>query len=106
MYRHSAGLENARHREVPQIVFKSEQIKMTGTKSMEISGTLTLLGVTRPVVLSATYNGGYSGMPGMDPHAAWDSRRTVHSSAPTLAWSLGYPLRAAPWASAIGRFCD
>src|SRR5882724_11880581 len=38
----------------PQIVFKSEQIKMTGTKSMEISGTLTLLGVTRPVVLSAT----------------------------------------------------
>jgi len=23
----------------------------------------------RTVVLSATYNGGYSGMPGMDPHA-------------------------------------
>jgi len=53
----------------PQIVFKSEQVRMTGTKSMEISGTLTLLGVARPVVLSATYNGGYSGMPGMDPHA-------------------------------------
>src|SRR5260221_448931 len=53
----------------PQIVFKSEQVRMTGTKSMDISGTLTLLGVTRPVVLSATYNGGYSGMPEMDPHA-------------------------------------
>jgi polyisoprenoid-binding protein YceI len=53
----------------PQIVFKSERIRMTGAKSMEISGTLTLRGVTRPMVLTATYNGGYPGMPKMDPHA-------------------------------------
>ena len=33
----------------PQIVFKSEKIRMTGAKSMEISGTLTLHGVTRPI---------------------------------------------------------
>src|SRR4029077_12361661 len=46
----------------PQIVFKSEGIRMTGAKSMEISGTLTLHGVTRPTVLVATYNGGYAGM--------------------------------------------
>ena len=53
----------------PQIVFKSEMIRMTGAKSMEISGTLTLHGVTRPTVLVATYNGGYAGMPNMDPQA-------------------------------------
>ena len=53
----------------PQIVFKSESVRMTGVKSMEISGTLTLHGVTRPIVLTATYNGGYPGMPKMDPHA-------------------------------------
>ena len=53
----------------PQIVFNSERVRMTGAKSMEISGTLTLRGVTRPVVLTATYNGGYPGMPNMDPHA-------------------------------------
>jgi polyisoprenoid-binding protein YceI len=53
----------------PQIVFKSERIRMTGAKSMEISGTLTLHGVTRPLVLSATFNGGYPGLPNMDPHA-------------------------------------
>src|ERR1700680_104761 len=53
----------------PQIVFKSEGIRMTGAKSMEISGTLTLHGVTRPMVLTATYNGGYPGMPNMDPQA-------------------------------------
>ena len=53
----------------PQIVFKSERIRMTGSKSMEISGTLTLRGITRPLVLTATFNGGYPGMPNMDPHA-------------------------------------
>src|SRR5258708_12230408 len=51
----------------PQIVFKSESVRMTGAKSMEISGTLTLHGTTRPMVLTATYNGGYPGMPRMDP---------------------------------------
>jgi polyisoprenoid-binding protein YceI len=53
----------------PQILFKSERIRMTGAKSMEISGTLTLHGVTRPMVLAATFNGGYAGVPKMDPHA-------------------------------------
>jgi len=53
----------------PQIVFKSQNVRMTGARSMEISGTLTLHGVTRPMVLEATYNGGYAGMPNMDPHA-------------------------------------
>jgi polyisoprenoid-binding protein YceI len=53
----------------PQIVFKSERIRMTGAKSMEIFGTLTLHGVTRPLALTATFNGGYPGLPNMDPHA-------------------------------------
>jgi len=53
----------------PQIIFQSERVRMTGAKSMEISGTLTLHGVTRPIVLTATFNGGYAGIPNMDPHA-------------------------------------
>lgn len=53
----------------PQIVFKSEQITSTGPKSMNIAGTLTLHGVTRPIVLKGTYNGGYAGMADMDPQA-------------------------------------
>jgi polyisoprenoid-binding protein YceI len=53
----------------PQIIFKSEDVRLTGAKSMEISGTLTLHGITRPIVLVATYNGGYAGMPNMDPQA-------------------------------------
>jgi polyisoprenoid-binding protein YceI len=53
----------------PQIIFKSERVRMTGATSMEISGTLTLHGVTRPIVLAATFNGGYPGLPNIDPHA-------------------------------------
>jgi polyisoprenoid-binding protein YceI len=53
----------------PNIEFKSEHIKMTGPKTMEIHGSLTVLGVTRPVVLDAKFNGGYAGMPNMDPNA-------------------------------------
>jgi polyisoprenoid-binding protein YceI len=53
----------------PQIAFKSESVRMTGAKSMEIAGSLTLHGVTRPLVLTASYNGGYPGMPNMDPQA-------------------------------------
>jgi polyisoprenoid-binding protein YceI len=53
----------------PKIVFRSEKVRMTGAKSMEITGTLDLHGVTRPVVLTGTFNGGYAGMPNMDPHA-------------------------------------
>jgi polyisoprenoid-binding protein YceI len=53
----------------PKIVFRSEKVRMTGAKSMEITGTLDLHGVTRPLVLTGTYNGGYPGMPNMEPHA-------------------------------------
>ena len=53
----------------PKIVFRSEKIRMTGAKSFEITGTLDLHGVTRPLVLTGTYNGGYAGFPKMDPHA-------------------------------------
>jgi polyisoprenoid-binding protein YceI len=53
----------------PKILFKSEKVRMTGAKSMEITGAFTLHGVTRPIVLTANYNGGYAGMANMDPQA-------------------------------------
>jgi polyisoprenoid-binding protein YceI len=52
----------------PQITFRSTKVEGAGTKGMRITGDLTLHGVTKPVVLNATYNGGYAGHP-MDPHA-------------------------------------
>jgi len=52
----------------PELSYRSTQVEVTGPNALRIRGELTLHGVTRPVVLNATFNGGYAGHP-MDPHA-------------------------------------
>jgi len=52
----------------PQMTFRSSKVEVTAPSTLKISGDLTLRGVTRPMVLDATYNGGYEGQP-LDPHA-------------------------------------
>jgi polyisoprenoid-binding protein YceI len=52
----------------PEITFRTTQVEDLGNQAMRVHGELTLHGVTKPIVLDATYNGGYSGHP-MDPHA-------------------------------------
>lgn len=43
----------------PQITFKSTKVEPTGPRTAKITGDLTLRGVTKPVMLEATWNGGY-----------------------------------------------
>jgi polyisoprenoid-binding protein YceI len=52
----------------PEITFRTTQVEDLGNQAMRVHGDLTLHGVTKPIVLDATYNGGYSGHP-MDPQA-------------------------------------
>jgi polyisoprenoid-binding protein YceI len=52
----------------PQMTYRSTKIESTGPKSVRVTGDFTLRGITKPVVLDVTYNGGYAGHP-MDPHA-------------------------------------
>lgn len=52
----------------PEMAFRSKTVEVTGANSFRVRGELTLHGVTRPVVLNASYNGGYAGHP-MDPNA-------------------------------------
>jgi polyisoprenoid-binding protein YceI len=52
----------------PEIAFRTTQVEDLGNQAMRVHGELTLHGVTQPIVLEATYNGGYSGHP-MDPQA-------------------------------------
>jgi polyisoprenoid-binding protein YceI len=40
------------------ITFNSTAVKMTGAKTADVTGDLTLLGVTKPVTLKVTLNGG------------------------------------------------
>ena len=53
----------------PTITFKSTKVEPTGPKTAKVTGDLTLHGVTRPVTLEATFNGGYKAG-GMDPLGA------------------------------------
>jgi polyisoprenoid-binding protein YceI len=52
----------------PSITFRSTRIEVTGPDTGKVTGDLTLHGVTKPVTLDVTYNGGYQGHP-MDPNA-------------------------------------
>jgi polyisoprenoid-binding protein YceI len=52
----------------PEIAFRTTRVEDLGNQAMRVHGELTMHGVTRPIVLEATYNGGYVGHP-MDPQA-------------------------------------
>ncbi|MFC5358002.1 YceI family protein [Azospirillum himalayense] len=43
-------------KEFPKLTFKSTKIEKTGDKTGKLHGELTLLGVTKPVVLDVTFN--------------------------------------------------
>jgi polyisoprenoid-binding protein YceI len=51
----------------PEMTFRSTSVETTAPNAVRINGELTLRGVTRPMTLDATFNGGYAGHP-MDPH--------------------------------------
>ncbi len=52
----------------PEIALRTTRVEDLGNQAMRVHAELTMHGVTRPIVLDATYNGGYVGHP-MDPHA-------------------------------------
>jgi polyisoprenoid-binding protein YceI len=47
----------------PEITFRSTAVELTGPKTARITGDLALHGITQPVVMEATFNGGYAGHP-------------------------------------------
>jgi polyisoprenoid-binding protein YceI len=53
----------------PEATFVSTAVKLTGDQTADITGDLTLNGVTKPVVFKASYNGGWGHMP-LDPMGA------------------------------------
>jgi polyisoprenoid-binding protein YceI len=53
----------------PEITFVSTDITVTGANTADVTGDFTLRGVTRPLTLAVTYNGGYGAF-AMDPSGA------------------------------------
>jgi polyisoprenoid-binding protein YceI len=64
-----AGPEFLDAAQFPTITFTSTAIVLTGNQTAEVTGDLTLHGVTKPVTLTVTYNGGY-GANDFDPAGA------------------------------------
>lgn len=77
----------------PQITFASTRVVPTGARTARVAGNLTLHGVTRPVVLEATFNGGYKAG-GMDPMGArvgFSARGTFRRSDFGITYGLPAP---------------
>ena len=53
----------------PTLSFVSSAVTLNGAGEGTVAGNLTLHGVTKPVTMEVTFNGGYAGMAGMDPNA-------------------------------------
>lgn len=75
----------------PQINFQSTSVQLTGPRTARVTGNLTLHGVTRPVTMEVTFNGGYPGM-SMDPSArvGFSARGTLLRS----EFGMGYGVPA------------
>ena len=52
----------------PAITFRSTAVELTGANTALVKGELGLHGVTRPMTLDVSFNGGYAGHP-MDPQS-------------------------------------
>lgn len=77
----------------PQMTFRSTEVELTGPDSARITGDLELHGITRPVTLEATFNGGYARHP-LDPFGArigFSARGTLMRSAFGIAEGLPPP---------------
>ncbi len=47
----------------PRISFSSTKLERTGEETARLTGNLTMLGITQPVTLAVTFNGGYTQKP-------------------------------------------
>ena len=75
----------------PTITFRSTKVEVTGADTARITGDFTLHGVTKPVVLEATFNGGYAGHP-MDPNARIGF--SAHGTFKRSEFGIGYGVPA------------
>lgn len=77
----------------PQARFVSTAIRRTGQRTAAISGNLTFLGNTRPLILNATYNGSIAAHPfAKVPALGFSARGTIKRSRWGLIFGVGREL--------------
>lgn len=84
----------------PAITFRSTKVQVTGANAAKVTGDLTLHGVTKPVTLDVTYNGGYPAN-AMDPGGARIGF-SAHGSLKRSAFGMGFGVPAAGSTMGVG----
>lgn len=74
----------------PEITFVSGSITRTGDKTARVEGTLTLRGVSQPVTLDVTYNGGWGKQP-FEPQARAGFSASTTISRSAFGMGFGVP---------------
>ena len=74
------------------ITFKSTKVQLTGKRTAKVTGDFTLHGVTKPVTLDVTYNGGYPPN-AMDPGGARIGF-SAHGTIKRSAFGMGFGVPA------------
>jgi polyisoprenoid-binding protein YceI len=77
----------------PEITFTSTAVTVTGPQTAQVTGDLTLHGVTKPLTLDVTYNGGWGAM-SMDPTGArigFSATGTLNRSDFGIAYGIPAP---------------
>jgi polyisoprenoid-binding protein YceI len=84
------------------ITFRSTKVALTGKNTAKVTGNFTLHGVTKPVTLDVTYNGGY-------PANAMDGARigfSAHGVFKRSAFGMGFGVPAAGSTMGVGDDVD
>lgn len=76
----------------PEMTFTSTKVELVSPNSAKVTGDFTMMGVTKPVVLDVTFNGGYAGHP-YDPFArvGFSAKGTIKRSEFGLSYGVPEP---------------
>jgi polyisoprenoid-binding protein YceI len=86
------------------ITFRSTKVELTGKTTAKVTGDFTLHGVTKPVTLEVTYNGGYPPN-AMDPGGARVGF-SAHGTIKRSAFGMGFGVPAAGSNMGVGDDVD
>lgn len=76
----------------PEARFVSTVVARTGEKTADVTGDLTLHGVTKPVTFAVTFNGGYGGHPlDVGARIGFSATATFNRSDFGIGWGLPPP---------------
>ncbi len=86
----------------PNITFKSKSVKSTGDKKMDVTGDMTIHGVTKPATFHVEFLGEGLGMDGKQVVASFKADTTVKRKDFGMTWNKPWDAKDKAYETAIG----